>query len=452
MEEKHPSLDIKNSYSDKLAGKKIVLCITGSVAAVKSSDLARLLMRHGADVFPVMSQAACKIIHPDLMHWATGRYPIMELTGSVEHVELAGNTKTKADLLIIAPCTANTIGKIAAGIDDTAVTTFATTAIGEKIPLLVVPAMHEPMYRHPFVIQNIDKLISCGITVMQPRIEEGKAKIAENTEIYEKVLEILLPAHSDSGECRRMLLEEEELREIISRANRTSPGGSWKKLLKGKKMIVTAGRTVEYLDPIRVITNNSSGKMGVALAEKAIEAGADVTLIAGKITVKPSEKIKVIYTNTAQEMYDAVHKELKSNSYDIVAAAAAVGDWQAEEKSLEKISTHENDSFVIRLKPTPKIIDSIKAKYPGVFLLVFRALNNMPEKDLLDDAKWRMEKANADMVAVNDVSKKGAGFESDTNEMIVLTQSGYKEKIPMDLKQNVAKKIIDILAKEINKK
>ena len=430
-EEKHPSFDIKNSLDSKLDGKKIVLCITGSVAAVKSSDLARLLMRHGADVFPVMSNAACKIIHPDLMHWAAGRYPILELTGKVEHVELAGNTKTKADLVIIAPCTANTIGKIAAGIDDTTVTTFATTAIGEKIPLLVVPAMHEPMYRHTIVKQNIEKLIGCGIFVMQPRIEEGKAKIADNNEIYAKVLEILSsaqnPAPAPYAECQL-------------------------KLLKGKNMLVTAGRTVEYIDPVRVITNNSSGKMGVALAEKAAEAGADVTLIAGKISVKPSQKLKVIYTDTAEDMYNAVFKELGSRQYDIFAAAAAVGDWQAEEKSKEKISTHDKDSLVIRLKPTPKIIDGIKAKYPSIFLLIFRALSNLTESDLLDNAKWRMEKAEADMVAVNDISKKGAGFETDTNEMFIITHNGYKEKIAMDLKENVAKRIIDILAKEIGKK
>ena len=426
-EEKHPSFDIKNSLDNKLDGKKIVLCITGSVAAVKSSDLARLLMRHGADVYPVMSNAACKIIHPDLIHWATGRYPVKDLTGNVEHVELAGNTKTKADLVIIAPCTANTIGKIASGIDDTSVTTFATTAIGEKIPLIIVPAMHEPMYRHPLVKQNIEKLISCGIFVLQPRIEEGKAKIPENSEIYKKVLEILSPASACGG-------------------------NALKGMLKGKKIIVTAGRTVEYIDPVRVITNNSSGKMGVALAEKAAEAGADVTLIAGKITVKPSEKIKVIYTDTAEEMYNAVHKELKTGRYDIFAAAAAVGDWQAEEKSAEKISTHDKDSLVLRLKPTPKIIDSIRAKYPSLYLLIFRAIGDMAESDLLDNAKWRMEKAKADMVAVNDVSKKGAGFETDTNEMFVITSNGRKEKIAMNLKENVAKKIIDILAEDLCRK
>ncbi|MDX9800718.1 MAG: bifunctional phosphopantothenoylcysteine decarboxylase/phosphopantothenate--cysteine ligase CoaBC [Spirochaetia bacterium] len=414
----HPSFDITGTISGRLAGKKIILCVTGSVAAVRSPDLARLLMRHGADVYPVMSSSSCGIIHPDLMHWAAGRKPVTELTGSIEHVELAGNTKTKADLIMVAPCTANTIGKIAGGIDDTCVTTFVTTAIGEGIPLVVVPAMHEPMYHHPFVEENIKKLISAGICVIRPRLEEGKAKIPENLELVDEVLRLLDP---DS------------------------------KLLEGKKILLTAGRTVEYIDPVRVITNNSTGKMGVALAEKAFEAGADVTLVAGKISVKPASGIKVINTETAFEMAEAVDRELKSGNYDIFASAAAVGDWQPEEKSAEKISTHDTDTLVLRLKPTPKIIDRIKKKYPSVFLLAFRALFNLRESDLIENARWRMEKAGADMIAVNDVSKEGAGFETDTNEMYIITKKGLDiKKIPMASKKEVAGEIVRILAREIS--
>ncbi len=414
---RHPSFDITGSISGRLAGKKIILCVTGSVAAVRSPDLARLFMRHGADVYPVMSSSACGIIHPDLMHWAAGRKPVTELTGSIEHVELAGNTGTRADLLVVAPCTANTIGKMAGGIDDTPVTTFATTAIGEGIPLIVVPAMHEPMYHHPFVEENIKKLVSAGIRVMQPRLEEGKAKIPENEEILGEVLKLLAPSVQ---------------------------------ILSGKKVLVTAGRTVEYIDPVRVISNNSTGKMGVALAEKACEAGADVTLIAGKITVKPASGIRVIHAETALEMAGAVGKELDSGRYDIFAAAAAVGDWQPDEKSAVKISTHDNDSLVLKLKPTPKIIDRIKKKYPSVFLLAFRALYALKESDLLDNARWRMEKAGADMIAVNDVSKKGAGFESETNEMYIITKEGILEKIPMASKHEVAADIVRIIAREIS--
>ncbi len=415
MTEKHPSLDIKGTLSDDLCGKKIVLCISGSVAAVRASEIARLLMRYGADVYPVMSRAACGIIHPDLMHWATGNEAVTEITGKVEHVSLAGNVKGKADLILVAPATANTVGKIACGIDDTPVTTFVTTGLGEGIPLIVVPAMHEPMYRHPFVKENIRKLEENSITVMMPRVEEGKAKIPENSDILEKVIEIL-----DS--------ETEN------------------KPLKGKRVLVTAGRTVEYLDPVRVISNNSSGKMGVAIAEAALRAGADVTLVAGKITVKPSSRIKVVDGETAEKMFRAVHSELSGEKYDLFASAAAVGDWQALNPSSEKVSTHNRDRLTIELKPTPKIIDSIREKYPDIFLLAFRALHDMEEKDLVENASWRMNKAAADMIAVNDVSKSGAGFESDTNEMILLSREGLNIKIPMATKQEVAEKIIKVIS------
>jgi phosphopantothenoylcysteine decarboxylase/phosphopantothenate--cysteine ligase len=418
MSEKHPSLDITGSLSKTLEGKKIVLCISGSVAAVRASEIARLLMRHGADVYPVMSKAACGIIHPDLMHWATGNEAITEITGKVEHVALAGNVKGKADLLLVAPATANTVGKIACGIDDTPVTTFVTTGLGEGIPLIVVPAMHEPMYRHPFVKENIKKLEDNCIKVMMPRVEEGKAKIPDNKDILEEVINTLAP----SGE---------------------------NKPLKGKRVLVTAGRTVEYIDPVRVISNNSSGKMGLAIAEAAMKAGAEVTLVAGKITVTPSSGIKVVDGETAEKMYNAVHSELRSKKYDVFASVAAVGDWQAVNPSSEKVSTHDRDTLTIELKPTPKIIDSIRDKYPDIFLLAFRALHDLSEKDLVENASWRMNKASADMIAVNDVSKSGAGFETDTNEMILLSREGESIKIPMAAKSEVAEKIIKVVSAKL---
>lgn len=415
-EKKHPSFDITGTRGKELSGKKIVLCVTGSVAAVNTPDLARLLMRHGAEVYPVMSESSCRIIHPDMMHWATGNTPVTAITGAVEHVELAGNTDTKADLLMIAPCTANTAGKIASGIDDTAVTTFVTTALGEGIPLLVVPAMHEPMYNHPFVRGNLDKLESAGVVVLRPRVEEGKAKIPENTVILNKVISMLSPD---------------------------------RQLLGGKKILVTAGRSVEYIDPVRVITNNSSGRMGISLAEKALRSGADVTLVAGKISVKPPAGIRVLYAETAKEMFETVHKELESGSYDIFAAAAAVGDWQMEKPFSGKVSTHTTGELVLKLKPTPKIIDSIREKYPDLFIVAFRALHGMDEAELLDNAEKRMKKAGADMIAVNDVSVEGAGFETDTNEMFIITSDGESEKIPMAAKGEVAQKIIKKIAAEL---
>ena len=411
----HPSFDIISSAGNELAEKRIVLCITGSVACVRSSEVARLLMRHGATVYPVMTRSACQLIGPDLIEWACGYKPVTELTGAVEHVALAGNVKDKADLILVCPSTANTIGKIAGGIDDTPVTTVVTTALGEKIPVVIVPAMHEPMYRHPFVLENIKKLQKAGITVMMPRIEEGKAKIPENVDIYQTVCSVL----------------------------------SDKALLKGKKILITAGRTVEYIDPVRVITNNSSGKMGFAVAQAAKDMGADVTVVYGKGSVEPDFCFNVIRVNTADEMKEAVEKELSAGKYDMMFASSAVGDWKPAVMSKEKISTRKNKKLTLELVPTVKIIDGIKKKFPKVFLVAFRALHDLSEKELLSDGKQRMKIADADMIAVNDVSKPGQGFETDTNAMLAVTKDGKVTKLGFASKYEIARKLLSIAEEKI---
>ncbi len=411
----HPSFDIIGTAGSELAGRRIVLCITGSVACVRSSEVARLLMRHGAAVYPVMTESACSLIGPDLMEWACGYKPVTTLTGAVEHVALAGNVADKADLVLVCPSTANTIGKIAGGIDDTPVTTVVTTALGERIPVVIVPAMHEPMYRHPFVLENIQKLQKAGITVMMPRIEEGKAKIPENMDIYQTVLSVL-----------------------GSRA-----------LLKGRKVLITAGRTVEYIDPVRVITNNSSGKMGFALAQAASDMGAEVTVVYGKGSVEPDGRFKVVRADTADDMKKAVEKELASGDCDMMFASSAVGDWKPAEMCKEKISTRKNKKLVLELVPTVKIIDGIKKKFPKVFLVAFRALHDMSEKDLLSDGKARMKIADADMIAVNDVAKPGRGFETDTNEMLAVTKDGKVTRMGLSTKYEIARKLLTLAEERI---
>lgn len=411
----HPSFDIIGTSGKELAGKRIVLCITGSVACVRSSEVARLLMRHGAAVYPVMTESACTLVGPDLIEWACGYKPVTTLTGAVEHVALAGNVADKADLILVCPSTANTIGKIAGGIDDTPVTTVVTTALGERIPVVIVPAMHEPMYRHPFVNENIQKLKNAGITVMMPRIEEGKAKIPENEEIYRTVLSVL----------------------------------SSKALLAGKRILITAGRTVEYIDPVRVITNNSSGKMGFALAQAAKDMGADVTVVYGKGSVEPDGCFNVIRVDTAEDMKNAVEKELASGSYDMMFASSAVGDWKPVSTSKEKISTRKNKNLMLELVPTVKIIDGIKKKFPKVFLAAFRALHDLSDKELLTDGKRRMKIADADMIAINDVSKPGQGFETDTNEMLTVTKDGEVTKLGFASKYEIARRLLTIAEENI---
>lgn len=412
----HPSFDITGSSGTSLSGKRIALGICGSVGAVKSAELARLFMRHGAEVYPVMSEAACGIIHPDLMEWATGREPVCRLTGKIEHVALAGNVEEKIDLYLIAPATANTIGKIAAGIDDTPVTTVATTAIGEGIPLLIVPAMHEPMWRHPVVRKNIAELRRIGITLLEPRIEEGKAKIAEPEAVFAAALPLLLAG-----------------------------GGP----LSGRHVAVSAGRTVEYIDPVRVITNNASGKMGIAVARAALQAGARVTLLAGKLSAPVPPGITLVRCDTAQELLDATARLLEDDTVDIYVAAAAVGDWKCREISSSKISTRGNPELNLSLVPTPKILDGIKRISPETFVVAFRALHDAGDDELRADALARMEKADADMIAVNDVSLEGAGFETETNKLRLFFRNGDSIDLPLELKEDAARRIIAEAARRL---
>jgi phosphopantothenoylcysteine decarboxylase/phosphopantothenate--cysteine ligase len=416
MNREHPSKDIIGSLSRDLEGRRIVLCITGSVAAVRAADVARLLMRHGAEVYAVMSAASRQIIHPDLMHWATGNPPVTGIGGGIEHVALAGNVSGKADLVLVAPATANTIGKIAAAIDDTPVTTTVTTALGQGIPLIIVPAMHEPMYRHPFVAGNIAKLRRSGITLLLPRLEEGKAKIADNDEI--------LAAVRDCLEVERPLA--------------------------GKTVLITSGRTVEYLDPIRVITNNSSGKMGAALARRALAAGAQVTVVSGKAAVSLPAAARIVSVETAGQMQAAVQQELETQCYDLLIAAAAVGDWRPRKRAERKVSTHTRSSLTVELEPTPKIIDQVKATAPGIFLAAFRAQAGLSRDELIEDAHARLEKAGADLIAVNDVSREGAGFETDTNELYLVDRQKQVVHIELTGKEAAAGRIIKLIAERLN--
>lgn len=414
----HPSKDIVGTKGNELKGKRIVLCITGSVAAVQCPEIARALMRHGADVFAVMSLMAQKIIHPYVMKWATGNAVVTELTGKIEHVALVGEHTEKADLVLVAPATANTISKIACGIDDTTVTSVVSTAFGSKTSIIIVPAMHESMYNHPIVTENIKKLKALGVEFVGPRIEERKAKIAKTEEIVDGVISKL------------------KIRQDFV----------------GLKVLVTAGSTVEYIDPIRVVTNISSGKMGVAIAEEGSDRGAEVTLVYGLGTATPPRNARVISVKTTEQMYDAVVSELKSKKYDAVIAAAAPADWTIEKPYSYKVSTHEFHSLNLKLKPTKKIIDYVKKISPKTFLVAFRAEYKLSEKDLIENAYKRLLDAKADLIVVNDVGKEGVGFEVDTNEVFIIDKKKNVIHIPLSPKREIARKILNATKEKTNPK
>ena len=299
-----------------LAGKEIVIGVTGSIAAVETVRLIHALCRKGACVQPVMSTAAQGIIHPDALTYASGRPAITRLSGFVEHVTFCGDGGS-ASLLLIAPCTADTIGKIACGIDDTPVTTFAITALGSGTPVLIVPAMHHSMFRHPAVVRNIRTLESWGIGFAGPRIEEGKAKFADIDEIVLR--------------CEQAVL---------------------KRPLAGKRVLVTSGACREPVDDVRVLTTRSSGRMGGELALEAYRLGADVTVVHNDIL----PCVQNVPVETAGEMFDAVRKYLKKGSPDLYISAAAISDF-APKRVDGKIASGK--PVTIDLSPLPKLIDQV---------------------------------------------------------------------------------------------
>jgi len=389
----HPSLDIVSSYGVELSGKRIVLCVAGSVAAYKAIELARLLMRHGADVRCVTSNAVLKLIQPDYFKWATGNEVITKLTGELEHIRLADYNQS--DLIIVYPGTANTLGKLANGIDDTPISTVLTVGFGSKIPILMCLAMHESMYDNSAVKKNIEFLKN-KIEFISPQLIEGKAKAPEP----EDVLQYVLMKFGFSSK------------------------------LKNKKILMTAGPTIEYIDPVRAITNLSSGKTGTLLASELISAGAKVTLIYGPGNQIPSKGIKVINVTTSKEMFDVTKKELKKK-YDIVIMTAAVSDYTPENPSKSKIKSNKK-SLVIRLKKSPKIIDYVKKYQKDVLLVGFKAETDLTKNALIKSAQKKMKESGANIIVANDIGKKYQKNPNYNHVLIVDSKktisSGWKKK------------------------
>ena len=358
-----------------LAGKQIVVAVTGSIAAVETVKLIHALRRRGAIVQPVMSPAATGIVHPDALTYASGRETIQRLSGMVEHVQYCGD-EGSADLLLIAPCTANTIGKIAAGIDDTTVTTFATTAIGSKKPVLVVPAMHHSMYRHPAVVENLARLQSWGVECALPRIEEGKAKIADTEEIVLR--------------CERAVLQ---------------------KPLKGLRVLITSGPCREPVDDVRVLTTRSSGRMGRALALQAYRLGADVTVVHRD----SFPCVENVYSETAQDMRTAVHDCFTHNGADVYISAAAISDL-APKKIDGKIPSGKQTH--LDLEPLPKLLTEVTKKY-SPSTIAFKLGRDQEKK-----AGEMIAQESIEMVLVNTPESMG----SEDGEYILM-RKGYTSRV-----------------------
>ena len=403
----HTSKLIKGSLSNLLEGKSIALGVTGSVGAVECVALARKLMRHGAEVQTVMSRMSQTIIHPYLMEWATGNQVITELTGQIEHVTLAGKHEGHVDLLLVAPSTANTIGKIANGIDDTPVTTTASSAIGAGIPVIIVPAMHESMYDHPAVIENIEKLRGMGITIVSPRMEEAKAKIPDVSTIVDHVLAVLGP-----------------------------------KDLDGKHFVVTAGPTRGWIDRVRFITNPSTGKMGIAVAEELVRRGATVSLVLGPTTERGPDLASVHRVTTSQEMLDTVMSELSARKTDGLVSAAAILDYTPSEIEDSKMASGA-ESLSVKLVPTKKIIEEARKTHKDLFIVGFKVESGVTDEDLASRARTKIDAGICDFVVANDEQRKGVAFGTDTNSVLIVGAKDYTKSVDLAPKREIARHIVD---------
>lgn len=394
----HPVEDIRGVKSSILLNKKIILGVTGSIAAIETVKLARELIRHGADVIPVMTHAATKIIHPDSLWFATGNKPVVELTGETEHVSFCGRVSEPADLVLISPCTANTISKISHGIDDTPVTTFATTAIGSDIPIIVVPAMHLSMYDHKIVQENIQKCKEIGIKFVEPAIVGSKAKLASTKIIVANVLR-----HAG------------------------------RKDLKNKKILIIGGATAEPIDDIRIITNRSSGKTAVNLAKNAFFRGADVTLWYGLSGEIVPEYIK---TKGFETVNDLVKLGKTIGKYDVIILCAAVSDYILDKKS-GKIPSGK-DKLVLELRSALKFISTLRKNAPRSKITGFKVEEN--KNKLNEKAFELLKKNNLDFVVANTIS----GFNSDENE-IWITDKKNKSVYKQGKKEHLADHILDVI-------
>lgn len=388
-----------------LENKTVVLGVTGSIAAYKIASLASSLVKKGANVHVIMTQNATNFINPITFESLTGRKCLVDTFDrnfefQVEHVSLA----KQADVFMVAPASANVIGKIAGGIADDMLT---TTIMACKAPKIISPAMNTNMFENPIVQDNIQKLKDYGYEVIDPA--SGYL------------------ACGDTGAGK--MPEPEVLESYIMKAI------AMEKDMSGKKVLITAGATMEKIDPVRFISNHSTGKMGYALAKMAMLRGADVTLVTGKTNIPKPHFVKIIEVESAKEMFEAVDDIFESQ--DIAIMSAAVADYRPKTVAEEKIKKKDGES-VIELERTEDILATMAARKKNQIVCGF----SMETENMLNNSKAKLEKKNLDMICANNLKVAGAGFGTDTNVVTLITKDSVEE-LPLMSKEEVAEEILN---------
>ena len=385
----------------------VVLGVTGGIAVYKACELLRLLQKRGIDVFVVMTQNACRFVAPLTFETLSGHPVAVDTfdrpqTWEVEHIALA----KRADLFLIAPATANIMGKMACGIADDM---LSTTVMATRAPVLVAPAMNTGMWENAAVQQNVKTLRARGVEIVAPVSghlacgDSGAGKLEDVAVIAERACELLFA----------------------------------KKDMEGLRVMVTAGPSREALDPVRYISNRSSGKMGYAIAQAAQKRGAEVTLLSGPVAIEAPQGVKLVPFTTTQELLDRA-SEL-AQEQDLLIQAAAPADYRAKEIAPQKIKKQGGEPMTFTLVENPDVAATLgKAKRSGQIFVGFAAETN----DVLAHARDKLARKNLDMIVANDVTRPGAGFDVDTNIVTLITKDG-QEALPMMSKAEVAQRILD---------
>lgn len=404
----HPSKRIIGEISDELKDKKVLLAVTASISLYKSIDLARSLMRKGAEVSVIMTSSAKKLISPTMFEWATGNKVITKITGGLEHIQLP----EEYDALVIAPASMNIMAKLAYGITDNSITLTAVNFIQKKRKVILVPAMHLEMWNSRFMNDILTKLRDIKeVEIVDPLIVRDVAHYPEIDYLASKITTVVLRG----------------------------------KDLEGLKIVVTAGPTREYLDPVRYISNPSSGTMGIAIANEASFRGADVVLVHGSLKSNIKPYTKTVEIDSTEEMLNAVNK-LIDNGYKIIILAGAPADYKFKETSKNKIDSH-TEVPKVELVRTPKIAEQIRGKG---FIVGFSAETVDNDEELLQKAKLKKEKYNFNIVVANNVKRKDIGFSAEYDEVIVITDSRII-KLDKAYKTIIARKLLDIVKEEFIK-
>lgn len=392
--------------STPLAGRTVVLGVTGGIAVYKACEVVSRLKKLGADVRVILTEHAARFVPPLTFQTLSAQPVVSDMFAEPKQWEIMHISWAKAaDLFLVAPATANLLAKYANGIADDM---LSTTLLATRAPVLIAPAMNNNMWRHPATQENLNMLLARGVHTVGPNsgllacgdIDEGR--LAEPVEIVEAAVALLNPVQD----------------------------------LAGKRVLVTAGPTREPLDPVRYLTNHSSGKMGYALAEAARARGAEVTLVTGPVELTPPAGVEVVSITTTQDLFDVVTS--RAGAQDIILQAAAPSDFRAE-TAAQKLKKQGDAPLTLTLAQTPDVAAAVgRQKRPGQVLVAFAA----ETENLLESARRKLETKRADLIIANDVTKDGAGFGTDTNIAAFVTMDGVTE-LPQMSKRDLADRILD---------